>query len=179
MFIQKVLFSSDECSDILSNFTEWVESKVYTDPSKPAVTKPSFRKSFHSIYTFGNNTFVYDRYKDFLLENDLVLLDKSIKLMAIRYNEGDYLKKHDDVHSVYKRRYAVISQLSNDFDYSGGDFIFHTKNDTVTFNRQIGNSSFFPVETNHEVKKITKGTRYSLIFFLCEGGFVNKKLTVI
>ena len=180
MQVQKVLFSAKECQDILSYFNDWVESKIYTHLDKPAVPKPKFRKSYHSVESFDSSSFIYNRYKDFLEENDILLTAKEIKLMAIRYKKGDYLKRHNDVHPVYKRRYAVISQLSDDSFYSGGDFLFFDSNDTkVYFNRKIGNSTFFAVNTDHQVTEVTDGIRYSLIFFLCEGEFISKKQTLI
>ena len=66
---------------------------------------------------------------------------------------------------------TLVIQLSDENDYDGGTLYVND----VPQTRTQGDYSLFLSKEIHEVKLITKGTRYSLTYFLSEGNFVPQK----
>jgi predicted 2-oxoglutarate/Fe(II)-dependent dioxygenase YbiX len=86
------------------------------------------------------------------------------KIMIMRYNENDYFLRHtDDDYAWGKNRYLVTGFHLND-DYEGGDYIVY--NPYYLIEKEIGVPYVFESKTEHEVKKVTKGTRRSVIMFI-------------
>lgn len=88
------------------------------------------------------------------------------KGMYTRHDDsGD--KKHID-NSVDIRKLSFSVQLSNDNDYEGGELILYNNDkDFKKMPKKKGSIIFFSSNIEHEVKPVTKGTRYSLV------GWVN------
>lgn len=84
-----------------------------------------------------------------------------------KYAEGTMMRKHyDHIHSIFDGQHKGVPILSlvgvlNE-DYEGGEFIF---NDTHEVKLKTGDILMFPSNFMyaHEVKEITKGTRYSFV----------------
>lgn len=80
-----------------------------------------------------------------------------------KYYNGCYFGKHvDNYYSISKdidRKITMSIQLSNDNEYSGGNFAVIGEDFKLTQGSIIAFPSYF----NHEVKMITKGMRWSLI----------------
>lgn len=84
-----------------------------------------------------------------------------------RYPEGSMMRKHyDHIHSIFDGKHKGVPILSlvgvlNE-DYEGGEFIF---NNTHEVKLKTGDILMFPSNFMfaHEVKEITKGTRYSFV----------------
>ena len=88
----------------------------------------------------------------------------------LKYNIGDYYKKHvdiggpDDLKAGFpSRKLSLIVSLSNNNDYEGGDILFHTDENPINMKKKYNTGTFFPSYVLHEVTKIKKGTRYSLV----------------
>ena len=110
-----------------------------------------------------------------LTNSDLILLKNffeiktGISIIEIRpelhfhiYEPNDYFGIHDD--NMDSRVFSVGVLLNDNFD--GGDFLLYPTDKNITLDKSAGNSYIFPVSIKHEVTKITKGNRYSLIWFL-------------
>ena len=79
----------------------------------------------------------------------------------LRYNEGQFYTQHVDMFGTQQRSLSC-SLILND-DYEGGEFSFW--DDTKTYNPSKGSALVFPSNFlyPHQIKKITKGQRYSII----------------
>tara|TARA_Y100000592_G_C5454704_1_gene310714 strand:+ start:1178 stop:1756 length:579 start_codon:yes stop_codon:yes gene_type:complete len=111
------------------------------------------------------NYFIFeDRSKD---ENLKYFLHKSTPVRFNRYPTGTMMRKHyDHIHSIFKGEDKGIPIVSivgvlND-NYEGGEFIF---NNNHKVKLKTGDILIFPSNFlyAHEVKEITKGTRYSYV----------------
>jgi len=88
-----------------------------------------------------------------------------IDISALRYKQGCFYSVHTDHHAEIPRTLSLIYLLNN--DYEGGELVFHDPVDNskhpieIKPNRVIiwPSNSLFP----HEVKEVTKGTRYSVV----------------
>ena len=87
------------------------------------------------------------------------------------YNENDKYDWHIDTNwanpdSVYHRKISVVIQLSNPWEYVGGDFEIESEEwqtDNSDFVKEKGTYIVFPSFLRHRVTPVTKGTRKSLI----------------
>jgi len=91
-------------------------------------------------------------------------------IQLIRYQEGDFFDWHIDAfsQSCNYRKLSVTVQLSDPADYEGGDLEVSTgapeKHVAV---KDQGSLSIFPSFIQHRVTPVTKGTRYSLVAWIC------------
>jgi PKHD-type hydroxylase len=90
-------------------------------------------------------------------------------LQFTEYNsesQGFYRSHSDDGYKFNLfRKLSVSVQLSDPADYVGGDLVFYrnTLSECTVAPKEIGTVIVFPSFVIHEVKKITAGTRQSLV----------------
>lgn len=89
-----------------------------------------------------------------------------------RYEVGDYAEEHVDsawrmMNPNYVASTVWITPLND--DYEGGELYF----DGELMEQEIGVPIKYPRKTPHEIKPVTKGTRYSLVSWV----FVRRKDT--
>ena len=87
-----------------------------------------------------------------------------------KYEIGDFFMKHiDEPPNPTPRRYMTVCvQLSNEFDYEGGDMYVYRNDVKELIPRTIGYTYTFGVKVPHEVTPIIKGSRKSLTIFISE-----------
>tara|TARA_B100000073_G_C23566563_1_gene506318 strand:+ start:103 stop:681 length:579 start_codon:yes stop_codon:yes gene_type:complete len=111
------------------------------------------------------NYFIFEeRNKD---KNLKYFLHKSTPVRFNRYPTGTMMRKHyDHIHSIFEGENKGVPIVSivgvlND-DYEGGDFVFNGNHEVKL---KTGDILIFPSNFlyAHEVKEITKGTRYSYV----------------
>ena len=98
-----------------------------------------------------------------ILDNDLPQI--------LKYEENDYFDWHIDVGNEYPtRKLSFIIQLSDEKDYEGGDIEMLNAKLTPLSKKQ-GSVIIFPSYLTHKIKKITKGTRYSIVGWIHGNSF--------
>lgn len=150
--IQKLLFNQDECNYIISaglndDTTNW----------------DKFDRKYQSTpIDFENNKWVFNRLKTFFESETGIEIKKMKETIHFhRFIEGDWFDEHNDVKD--NRVYAVGVLLNDNFE--GGDFVLNI-DDKLILNKISGNCYIFDVRIRHEICKIRKGIRYSLLWFL-------------
>jgi len=107
----------------------------------------------------------------------MLILNGTYRLQLTKYQEGDGFKKHQDVsvkqwsnmtepYSV--RKMSATLQLSDRNDYEGGEFLFFSEktlkgSKARTAPKGKGDMFMFPSYCEHEVRPVTKGTRWALV----------------
>lgn len=159
MFKQKVLFTKEECREILNQIEE-LSSAESIGPDGTFEVDP-FRKSKISYFNS-------DKVKDiilpkiFSLDSTIISLPKIINI--VKYDKGDYFKKHhdkDDGH-LMNRIKTIIIQLS-DNTYEGCILKVYETNISHICSSEIGNTMIFDSSHIHEVTPMLKGERYALV----------------
>lgn len=84
---------------------------------------------------------------------------------------GYYGKHIDKVTNDVIRKLSLSIQLSDSSTYEGGELELHTSNDPTVCTKERGHLILFPSYTLHEVKPVTKGTRYSLVSWVTGAPF--------
>ena len=87
-----------------------------------------------------------------------------------KYGEGDFYGWHIDngvKGSEYpQRKLSITLQLSDASEYEGGDFQIHSSK-LSTLPKEKGLVIAFPSYSLHQVTPVTKGSRKSLVVWLC------------
>ena len=105
-------------------------------------------------------------YSNFLLKNDT-----PIRMDVLKYPTGGFLFKHDDTYHEGLRLVGVGNLNEN---YEGGLF----KTDQGDLNKGAGNVAWFYPNLQHEVTKVTKGERWSIVIWLFNENLNIKKAVI-
>lgn len=125
-------------------------------------TKWIFERLEHAVKDANNKFFNFDLFG--IVE----------PLQFTRYDSpsGHYHKHVDGYTGNHlPRKISGSLQLSNPNEYKGGDLKLHKERKPQKTLRDIGTLSMFPSFTLHEVTPVTKGTRYSLVFWVTGNPF--------
>lgn len=76
---------------------------------------------------------------------------------------GHYGMHIDKVFNGVVRKLSLTIQLSAPEDYEGGELALQFEKEPKFMPKELGKMIVFPSYTLHEVRPITKGTRYSLV----------------
>jgi PKHD-type hydroxylase len=172
IFKEGIIFTKEEINSILS----------YMDSEKDIRFKIKYNGVFYENGSKGTskrldftneNEWIFEKIKKWTSDLNVGLIWKSTPYATFRrYREGDFFIKHtDDLNSdsiVKNRGVRVLTigvQLSDIDDYEGGDFLVWNKEEEISVGKTIGNTIMYSTNIPHEVKKITKGMRTSLILF--------------
>ena len=79
---------------------------------------------------------------------------------------GNHSKHIDVILNRYIRKLSLTIQLSDPNSYKGGDLVLHTDGTPDIAPKEQGTIVAFPSYTLHEITPITKGERYSLVFWV-------------
>lgn len=103
---------------------------------------------------------------------NIAIKEGEIDWQFVKYDVGDFFGNHRDSYPTVfgmndelgVRKLSLTVQLSEESDYEGGEL--RLENDTsgaYHLNKEIGQGVVFPSWIRHEIKPITKGTRYALV----------------
>lgn len=68
--------------------------------------------------------------------------------------------------NIPARKLSVTIQLNDSADFEGGELSLYNQNEPIEPDMHQGKMVVFPSYTLHEVKPVTKGTRYSLVCWI-------------
>lgn len=161
-------FSKEECEKIKALFINPSEAVIDNGTKNTDVRKSN-------VSWLGNNQdtqWIFERLAPYILQAnkdrygfDLSGFGEAIQIGC--YNEGDFYKWHQDSgpHEFSNRKLSIVVQLSNPEDYEGGELQFlGFENEKVVSGQ--GDLILFPSYNPHQVTKITKGQRYSLVAWI-------------
>jgi PKHD-type hydroxylase len=132
--------------------------------------------------TFGNQSWVYDAIWPYLAEANeaagwkLDITGAEDYQIAV-YKSGDFYGRHIDSLGIHAARWhapnndvlhnkarkiSLSVALNDPSEYEGGELDIWQRG---AVSQNIGTMNFFPSYITHEVKPVTKGTRYSLVLW--------------
>ena len=155
--MQKVLFSREECSTILSSISQNVGSSSL-----------DLKDRKYKEWLIADSDILN------LITNKLSIFNvKNIKEGRIlKYDIGCFFNKHVDMWEKYPHRYkTVIIQLSDSNEYQGGIMTFGSE----ILNKSIGNVAIFNSDIEHGMETIESGIRYAFVIWLERDDFGIKK----
>lgn len=176
---QKVLLTPKECQDVIASCKDiWYPSLLGKEEYKPEL-----RNSFVHIKKPRKGEALYEYVQRGLsLVSEELVSEEPLLIQILKYKKGGFIYKHkDDVTSslngLVQARYYFIILLNDNFE--GGDFIAYNKDDEKTvLTKQAGNVLIGDPTMYHEVTKVTKGERYSLICFIRQDQLKLKRTAI-
>lgn len=165
MFFQELLFTETDCKQILKLIN--IDNKMSGDEK---YSKKGLDVSFEEYKIEDNfeNKWFLDTIKNFIYKNTKIKkVEFNIDASILKYGINDGFSKHIDLNTNHTnpRIYTVGVLLNTDFE-GGNLIIYDEKNNKKNLNKIIGNCYLFESTVMHEVEKIIKGTRYSLVIHI-------------
>ena len=166
--ILQKLFTIDECSEIIKfaeSKSEWMYIHNQYDNGE------TFSQYFYM--DLNDNALVIDKFKNYIKSQFNFKLD-TINIHIIKYLEGYKFDRHiDRVEHREKNKDFVfnINVVLND-EFEGGEFWL---DDKLLIGNTPGMVYHYNSDQWHEVKKIISGIRYSMLCYVRERDFMNKK----
>lgn len=195
MFFEEKIFDNLEVKKILDMVNHYNDSQKYyqsetlNNENRVEFKSKNFTKTYQTfvIPRDERTNWVFKKLRNWFEEktNKKLLscnLENTIhsNVFSIqRYTVGDKFNKHVDVNKTYpnnKRRFNLGILLNS--EYKGGDYVlYYENNKEYIFNKEFGNAVGYDISYFHEVKEITDGERWSLVYPLYDDDFLdNKKL---
>lgn len=175
MFIQEVIFTEDECREIIS-LTDTINKIDGSVKYEHVNLKVSFDE--FKLEPSNKTYWIIERLKEFLEKNTKIKiksLKKDVHILCYGINDG--FSKHIDWNpeSSDVRVYTIGVLLNTDFE-NGDLLVYETKNPSF-LDKKCGNCYIFDSMIEHEVNKITNGKRYSLVVHLLNSE-INKSTII-
>lgn len=167
VYFNDVIFSKEECKDILNSATNFVESGldvVVNNIDYGWTTDTKKRKSSQCELVAASNSFVYNRLNQIVNKCGYELTCDTLPYDIIKYKEGDFIWKHKD--DKGSRLLSFVIQLNNGDSYGGGEFAYWLNGEELNMSKNIGVGMVFKTGVYHEVKPIISGERYSFVTFI-------------
>lgn len=165
--IQEIIFSKEECKKIIE-FYKVTDYKILNN-NVPGQARVKYKG--YKIKYSNNSQFLYKKLFEFFEKNTgKKIYSYPTEIYFIQYDEGDMFSQHTD--NVKERVYVIGIQLNS--DYEGGEYIFYEETVSKIINKEIGNCYIGSALLSHEVKTITKGTRYALVAFVSRNSITDK-----
>jgi PKHD-type hydroxylase len=160
-------FNSDECKQIIELGKALPQQRGTTfnqDTEYRASNVAWIYPSDESNWVFARIAQIVNNLNDNFFGFDLFGMVEGLQFTVYEgVEEGKYGKHTDVMFQGTVRKLSITVQLSDENSYEGGDLILHTGKDGYTNSKGQGRLLAFPSYTLHEVKPVTKGTRYSLV----------------
>jgi PKHD-type hydroxylase len=171
------LFTPEECAQIIAIG----ESKILNAASVIKTNSPisSVRDSKIAwLYSADNMDWVFRRVTDAVTS----LNNQFFKFDLFGFTEGFQFTRYDAPTGFYGehidkatnnlvRKLSLTIQLSAPEDYEGGELALRIGDESTLMPKQHGKIVMFPSYVLHEVRPVTKGTRYSLVAWVTGAPF--------
>ena len=163
------LFTFEECAQIIAIGNTRLEEATVAGGKD----KKDIRES--QIAWLGSNDieFAFRRVTDGVLNLNSQFFNFDLFGMAegfqfTRYDAptGHYGAHIDKALNGTVRKLSLTIQLSSPEDYEGGELALYTDKEAQVMLKELGKMIVFPSYVLHEVRPITKGTRYSLVAWI-------------
>jgi len=173
------VLSQELCNAIIEEDFDYNESTYSTHEGQSPDWKKNKRVKMDEIWIRKDHVFykelnhavtgVAERYSEEVKANKRnFVAHKTTDFRVNKYEKGGYMSLHcDNIHHSHGQQYgfpqASVLLFLND-DYEGGEFVVSE----LQLNIKKGDAIIFPSNFMfpHEVKEVTKGTRWSIVSWL-------------
>ena len=153
MIVEKILFSKKECDKII---------EIHKVNSQKWKNNDREYKSF-SIILNEETEWIFSKMKIFFEEETKIVMENIKNEVHFHvFDTNDWFGIHNDTRD---NRLFSLGVLLND-DFEGGEFNLYHQGKEIVLEKKVGNTYIFDVAISHEVKPVSKGIRYSLIWFI-------------
>jgi PKHD-type hydroxylase len=163
------LFTPEECAQIIAiGNTKLEEATVADGESKKDIRESqiawlygadiefAFRRVTDAVLNINNQFFNFD----------LFGLAEGFQFTKYDAPTGHYGMHIDKILNGTVRKLSLTIQLSSPEDYEGGELALQMSKEPEIMPKELGKMVVFPSYVLHEVRPVTKGTRYSLVAWI-------------
>jgi PKHD-type hydroxylase len=164
------LFTPEECAEIIRiGESKLLKKATIRDNTKIVETRDS-----QVSWLYGEDVeFAFRRVTDAVLNINSQFFNFDLFGMAegfqfTRYDapSGFYGMHIDKILDGTVRKLSLTIQLSSPEDYEGGELVLQLGKEPDIMPKELGKMIVFPSYVLHEVRPVTKGTRYSLVAWI-------------
>jgi len=154
-----VKFSIEECKSIINTYSKLPSRRAKSE--RLGIVSDTIKYTSRVIENNSDTKWIFDKFDKFLEVSENLKVIKQLDVINFfHYHIGDQFSKHKDIYYT-GQSFNVGVNLTD--DYEGGDFKLF--NPDVIVGQKRGEMYSFLHNREHEVTKITKGDRFSLIGF--------------
>ena len=164
------LFTPEECAQIIAIGNSKLEEAKVSGKNE---SNKDIRESQVAWLYGGDIEFAFRRVTDAVLNLNNQFFNFDLFGMAegfqfTRYDAptGHYGMHIDKMLNGTVRKLSLTIQLSSPEDYEGGELALQMSKDAEIMPKELCKMVVFPSYVLHEVRPITKGTRYSLVAWI-------------
>jgi PKHD-type hydroxylase len=161
------VFTPEECAQIIAVGNSKLEKAIVDDNDK------NIRESQVAWLTPKDIQFAFGRVTDAVIDInnrffnfDLFGLAEGFQFTRYDAPTGHYGMHIDKMFNGTVRKLSLTIQLSLPEDYEGGELALQLGGDDSVMPKELGKMIVFPSYVLHEVRPVTKGTRYSLVAWI-------------
>lgn len=192
MFFEEVIFTESEVKQIIKYSEKYTDLSSYPKDEIKLNNRIEFiSDDFTKLYTTFSipinleTQWLFLKLRNWFESKSNVKLKKcsspddivSRVLTLQKYSVGDRFDKHFDITNTppyNNRRFNLGVSLNS--SYEGGDYkLYFNEGEEYTFSKVPGNAIGYDISYLHEVKEVTKGERWSLVYPLYRGDFIESK----
>lgn len=166
---QNSLFSAEECAQII----EIGNAKLQAAEIGGGKVDPEVRESKIAWLYANDLEFAFRRVTDSIIsineqffKFDLFGLAEGFQFTRYDAPSGFYGMHIDKMLNGTVRKLSLTIQLSAPEDYEGGELALQMGREADLMPKELGKMIVFPSYVLHEVRPVTKGTRYSLVAWI-------------
>lgn len=162
----KKVFTPQECKEIINSEGNFIQSAVYDRKEGHSLREESRFSKSKVLSPNSRTEWIFKRLETIIQASNESYFNFDIVSLqgteVIKYEENDFFITHHDIGhgATSTRKLSMVVFLSDISDYEGGRLKF-TPNFEFVPNQ--GSAIIFPSYIIHEVERITKGTRYTLV----------------
>jgi PKHD-type hydroxylase len=162
-------FTPEECAQIIEigntrlETAELVGGKVNEDIRESQI---AWLYATDLEFAFRRVTDIVTNLNDQFFNFDLFGMAEGFQFTRYDAPAGHYGMHIDKTLNGTVRKLSLTIQLSDPADYEGGELAFQFSEEQELLPKEQGKLIAFPSYVLHEVKPVTKGTRYSLVAWI-------------
>jgi len=164
------VFTPQECKEIIKLGEQKILEKATVINNKIILDARDSQVSW--LYSADNMQWAYQKVTDVITS----LNNQFFKFELFGFAEGFQFTKYEAPSGFYGahidkwlngpvRKLSLTIQLSDPDDYEGGELVLNT-GEKIIMDKEQGKLVCFPSYVLHEVRPVTKGTRYSLVAWI-------------
>jgi PKHD-type hydroxylase len=158
------IFTPEECLQIIAiGNSKLVEAKTIGENNGVRESQIAWLYGSDIEFAFRNVTDSILNINNEFFKFDLFGLAEGFQFTKYDAPTGHYGMHIDKVLNGVVRKLSLTIQLSAPEDYEGGELALQYEKEAKIMPKELGKMIVFPSYTLHEVRPITKGTRYSLV----------------
>jgi PKHD-type hydroxylase len=161
------LFTPEECASIIAiGNTKLMEAEVMGDNDGYRKSQVAWLYSVDIEFAFRRVTDVIFSLNEQFFKFDLFGMAEGFQFTRYDAPTGFYGMHIDKCVNSVVRKLSLTIQLSSPEDYDGGELALQYESKPEMMSKEMGKMLVFPSYVLHEVRPVTRGTRYSLVAWI-------------